>query len=80
MGIGPVDGFAAGAPPGAIYDFVFHAGDVDSDRMDSGDGAAHLYNPDLSTEHWNWHIPNVAGVSSGSLFVGSAAHFKAAVQ
>jgi chitodextrinase len=80
MGIGPVDGFAAGAPPGAIYDFVFHAGDVDSDRMDSGDGAAHLYNPDLSTEHWNWHLPNVAGVSSGSLFVGSAAHFKAAVQ
>jgi fibronectin type 3 domain-containing protein len=76
MGIGPVDGFAAGAPSGAIYDFVFHTGDVDSDRMDSGDGAAHFYNPDLSTEHWNWHVPNAAGVSSNSLFVGSAAHFK----
>jgi len=76
MGIGPVDGFATGAPSGAIYDFVFHTGDVDSDRMDSGDGAAHFYNPDLTTEHWNWHIPNAAGVSSSSLFVGSAAHFK----
>jgi len=24
--------------------------------MDSGDGAAHFYNPDLTTEHWNWHV------------------------
>lgn len=78
MGIGPVDGFSPGAPTGAIYDFVYHTGDVDSDRMDSGDGAAHLFNPDTSVEHWNYRIPNVGAVSSGSICGGSAAHFRGA--
>jgi hypothetical protein len=78
MGIGPVDGFAAGAPAGAIYDFVYHTNDGDGDRMDSGDGAAHFYNSDLTPEHWNWHIPNVDGASSASIFSRSAVHFKAA--
>jgi len=30
----------------------------------------------VTTEHWNWRIPNASGISSNSLFVGSAAHFK----
>ena len=79
MGIGPVSGLVTGAPAGAIYDFVYYTNDGDGDRMDSGDGAAHYYNTsDVAAEHWNWHIPNAAGVSSASLFSGSAAHFKAA--
>lgn len=84
LGIGPVSDFSARAPAGAIMDFVYYTDDEDSDRMDSGDGAAHLFNPDLSTENWSWHIPNVGSngscgsVSACSSYGGSAVHFKSA--
>lgn len=84
LGIGPVSGLAAGAPPGAISDFVYYTNEEDSDRMDSGDGAAHFFNPDTATEHWNWEIPNVGStgacdsVSACSIYGGSAVHFRSA--
>jgi hypothetical protein len=84
LGIGPVDGFGGAAPAGAIMDFVYYTFDEDSDRMDSGDGAAHFFNPDKSTENWSWHIPNVGSngscgsVSACSIYGGSAVHFRAA--
>lgn len=83
LGIGPVDGIEA--PAGAIMDFVYYTFDEDSDRMDSGDGAGHFFNPDTATEVWRWHIPNVGSngscgsVSACSSFGGSAVHFRAAV-
>jgi len=82
LGIGPVDAIVT--PAGAIMDFVYYTFDEDSDRMDSGDGAGHLFNTDTAPEDWSWHIPNVGSngscgsVSACSSFGGSAVHFRAA--
>jgi hypothetical protein len=82
LGIGPVDAIVT--PAGAIMDFVYYTFDEDSDRMDSGDGAGHLFNTDLAVENWSWHVPNIGSngscgsVSACSSYGGSAVHFKAA--
>ncbi len=56
IGDGPGLGLAAGAPAGAVWDLTTYADELDLDLMENADGAAHLYNTDTSTEHWNWTI------------------------
>jgi hypothetical protein len=78
VGIGPEQDLAFGAPADGIFDTVYFPGQADGDRMDFGDTAAHLFNTDLSVEHWNWHLPNDSGVSASSAYQYAAIHFKAA--
>jgi hypothetical protein len=73
FGTGPSDGFAAGAPPGAIWDYVWYTGITDASRMDNADCRAHSYNTDLSTEHWNYQVnwsyyaaPNTSSTASAA--------------
>jgi len=75
LGQGPSIGLNTGSPPGAIFDLVTYAGETDLDTMENADGKAHLYNTDLSPEHWNWILDN-GGVTTG--FAAIAVHFKAA--
>jgi hypothetical protein len=49
---------AAGAPSGAVFDFVHYSGETDLDTMDNADFAAHLFNTSLSLENWNIAISN----------------------
>jgi hypothetical protein len=56
FGTGPSDGFAAGAPAGAVWDYVWYTGVTDASRMDNADCRAHFYNADLSAQHWNYHV------------------------
>lgn len=78
FGTGPSDGFAGGAPAGAVFDYVWYTGITDASRMDNSDCRAHLYNHDLATQHWNWHLDwqyyarPVTGTTAGS----SAIHIK----
>lgn len=74
FGTGPATGLTTGSPPGAIFDFVSYAGEADIDRMDNADGRAHLYNTDLSTEHFNWILNHTMGTTASA----TAVHFKAA--
>jgi hypothetical protein len=76
FGTGPSDGFASGAPARAIFDYVSYTGETDSDRMDNADGRAHLYNTDLTAEHWNWHVTHTGGTTAGAF----AVHFKSAFE
>jgi hypothetical protein len=72
LGQGPGLGLAAGAPAAGIFDFVSYTGEIDLDTMDNADGRAHVYNTDLSTEHWNWDIALETSVSA------TAVHFHGA--
>lgn len=74
FGTGPATGLTAGSPPGAIFDYVSYAGELDIDRMDNADGRAHLYNTDLSPEHYNWILNHTMGTTASA----TAVHFKAA--
>ncbi len=75
MGIGPTSGFDTGAPAGAVFDAVWYPGETDSDALDNADGRGHVYNADLTTEHWNWVVQNQSRDTS---FASTAVHFKAA--
>jgi hypothetical protein len=75
MGTGPSAGFASGAPTGAFFDCLFYTGEVDSPDYDNSDCRAHVFNTDLTTEHWNWSCDN-GGINS--TISGHAAHFKSA--
>jgi hypothetical protein len=72
-GIGPTSAFNTGTPSGAFFNSVSYPGEVDGDTIDNADGYAHYYNPDLTTEHWNWVIAN-GGVTHSVSSV--AVHFK----
>ncbi|HEY6912156.1 MAG TPA: hypothetical protein VI356_22445 [Myxococcales bacterium] len=74
FGTGPATGLTTGAPPLAIFDYVSYAGEIDLDRMDNADGRAHLYNTDLSAEHYNWILNHTIGTTASA----TAVHFKAA--
>jgi hypothetical protein len=53
-GNGPITGFAAGAPSGAVFDLWTFAGQTDSDIADNADASNHLYYSSLATENWNF--------------------------
>ena len=72
---GPTSGLDTGSPAGAIFDCVYSPHQTDADVMDNADGRAHLYNSDLSLEHWNWVVANRGITCTVS---GLAVHFKAA--
>jgi len=74
LGTGPSKGLAAGSPAGAVFDFVHFTGQTDGSKMENSDGLAHLYNTDLSTEHWNWIVSN-GGITTN--YAALAVHFKA---
>jgi hypothetical protein len=74
FGTGPATGLTTGSPPGAIFDYVSYAGELDIDRMDNADGRAHLYNTDLSAEHYNWILNHSMGTTASA----TAVHFRAA--
>lgn len=76
LGIGPSIGFGAGAPAPAFFDLVNYAGESDNDLMDNADGKAHFYNPDTTTEHWNWVVAQDSCVSTSYASLGI--HIKAA--
>ena len=73
LGDGPGLGFNTGAPANAVWDLTTYTGEIDEDLMENADLLAHLYNTDLSTLHWNWHITSNPNNSAG----GVAAAFKA---
>ena len=66
-------GLDVGSPAGAIFDLVHYTGETDFDTMDNADCKAHVYNSDLSPEHWNWIVSNGGAVTSYS---SMAVHFK----
>lgn len=74
FGTGPATGLTTGSPALAIFDYVSYAGEIDMDRMDNADGRAHLYNTDLSTEHFNWILNHTIGTTASA----TAVHFRAA--
>jgi len=76
MGIGPVQGFATGAPSGAIYDFVFHTGQVDSDRMDKRGRSGSLLQPRCDHRTLELAHPERLGHQLQLAFRRLAAHFK----
>lgn len=73
FGTGPMNGIAAGAPAGAIYDIVYYTGMTDQDRMDNADGIAHVYYSTTAAQTWNWGID--AG-ARGSTAFATAVSFK----
>jgi hypothetical protein len=78
LGTGPCNGFHAGQPPGAMFDFVYYTNETDLDQMDNADARGHYYNgSDLSVEHWNWtRVP--ASPDNGTTAAAVAIHIKAA--
>jgi hypothetical protein len=70
LGQGPGLGFASGAPAGALFVLTTYSSETDFDLMENADAEAILYNPDTSTENWNWAITNSTSCDS------VAAHFK----
>jgi hypothetical protein len=77
LGIGPISGLLPGTPPGAIFDLVTYAGETDNSTMDNADGKAHVYNTDLTPEHWNWG-PILNDLTVDVNYSSTAVHFKAA--
>lgn len=73
FGTGPSMGLTTGSPPDAFFDFVYYSSELDIDRMDNADGRAHLYNTDLSVEHFNWILNHSMGTTASA----TAVHFKA---
>jgi len=64
LGQGPSTGFAAGAPPGAIFDYVNYAGQTDGSTMNNSDCRGHVTTNSTATLRWNWVItanPNNSG-------------------
>jgi len=53
-GNGPITGFAAGAPPGAVFDLWTFADQNDTDVADNADESAHLYYSSTAIENWNF--------------------------
>jgi len=72
FGTGPSMGLTTGSPPDAIFDFVYYDAELDIDRMDNADGRAHLFNADLSTEHFNWILNHTMGTTASA----TALHFR----
>ena len=79
FGTGPSDGFAAGAPAGAVWDYVWYTGITDASRMDNADCRAHYYNNDLSIQHWNYHVDweYYASPNTSSTAAAAAIHIRA---
>jgi len=75
LGQGPISQLDAGAPPGAVFDYVSYSNEIDTDLMDNADGRAHLYNSDLTQEHWNWLL---VGPTANNNYASVALHFRAA--
>jgi len=70
-GDGPVFGLNTGSPPGAFFDVLNYAGEIDLDLMENADGQAHYYNTDTSVENWNWRItsnPNNSVFATAAAF------------
>jgi hypothetical protein len=53
-GNGPITGFAAGAPTGAVFDLWTFADQNDTDVADNADSSNHLYYSSTATENWNF--------------------------
>jgi hypothetical protein len=70
LGQGPGLGLASGAPTGALFVLTTYTGETDFDLMENADAEAIFYNPNTSTENWNWTITNSTSCDS------VAAHFK----
>jgi len=57
FGQGPVTGFAAGAPPTAVFMPVTYPGETDLDTFNNADAYANNnYGTDLATQHYNWTL------------------------
>jgi len=57
FGQGPVTGFAAGAPPSALFMPVTYPGETDLDTFNNADAYANSsYGTDLSPQHYNWTL------------------------
>jgi len=68
-GNGPITGFAAGAPAGAVFDLWTFTGQTDSDLADNADESAHLYYSSIATQQWNFTKTNGSDVC----YAGAAA-------
>jgi hypothetical protein len=77
-GTGPSSGLSSAAPTGAVYVMPYDNLANDGDQLYFGNGAAILFNTDLTTQTWGWHLPNPASISSNENYSYSAVHFKAA--
>ena len=75
LGQGPISQLDSGAPPGAVFDYVYYSNEIDTDLMDNADGRAHFYNTDTTTEHWNWLL---VGPTSNNNYASVALHFRSA--
>jgi len=72
LGQGPATGFAAGAPEGAIFDFVHYTGQTDGSTMNNSDCRAHVTTTSTAPLHWNWvltPIPNNSGSATSVHFL-----------
>ena len=47
-------GLAVNAPPGAVFDLVTYAGELDTDTMENADNLGHVYNATTETQSWSW--------------------------
>jgi hypothetical protein len=73
LSTGPASGLASGSPTGAIFDFVYYPGQVDSSNMDNSDILSHVWITSTSALTWNYTMAN----GSQNTAVGcTAIHFK----
>jgi hypothetical protein len=68
-GNGPITGFGAGSPAGAVFDLWTFTGQTDSDVADNADDSSHLYYSSTATQNWNFTKTNASDVC----YAGAAA-------
>lgn len=56
MAIGTGPGLGLTSPTGGLWDLTTYSGETDLDLMENADAVGHFYNPDTTTENWNWTI------------------------
>ena len=54
MSLGQGPGLSVTSPPGAVFDLVTYAGEIDTDTMENADAMGHVHNTTTATEDWSW--------------------------
>jgi hypothetical protein len=60
MGIGTGPGLGLTSPAAGFWDLTTYSGETDLDLMENADAVGHFYNPDTTTESWNWTITPIS--------------------
>jgi hypothetical protein len=69
LDIGQGPGLTVTSPPGATWDLVTYAGEIDLDLMENADAKGHVYNATTATQHWNWTITPISNNSYSAIAV-----------